>query len=161
MKTNISYIIFFLFSILRVARLTEFLQEKQDLNLKFEYSFNCGFSMNLNKNKITDITDEISKRNIDLDYYVVSHSGKKTMEVVNKNFNIFLIRGDKEILIATSDENDAKYNQLLAEYPRAFLNKNLMGIPSENNILLRKQLIDSIINQSFSQKELHNILVHN
>ena len=161
MKTNISYIIFYLFSTFQVARLTEFLEEKQDLNLKFEYSFNCGFSYILNKNKITDITDEISKRNIYLDYYVESHSGKNTMDVVNKNFNIFLIRGDKEILIATSDENDAKYNQLMAEYPRAFLNKNLIAIPSEKDILLRKQLIDSIINQSFNQNEMHNILIHN
>jgi len=82
-----------------------------ELDLKFEYPYTCGTWFNRGKNTCNAIIKILEENNLKVNSSIKPfHKGDIFPQGYNGEFNIYLKKGDQEILIATSLENSKYYH---------------------------------------------------
>jgi len=104
-----------------------------EINIIYEFPFSCGNSYFVSKKICSDITNELVRRNLSI---VQTLEGKNVSNGrLNKEkdsfFNIFLVKDNNKILLATTNPKSKFYSQNLSNYPEKFVKFN--SVPQDSD----------------------------
>lgn len=121
-----------------------------EIKITYEFPFTCGNSYLISKRICNDITNELLRRNLNI---VQTLEGKNVSNgKLNKDkdtfFNIYLVKDNNKILLATTNPKSKFYSENLTNYPEKFVKFN--SIPQDADFTkkfeIAKVLQERIIN---------------
>lgn len=102
-----------------------YLEEKNPTQIKitYEFPFSCGNSYITGKKICNDITNELIRRNLNVEQNLVGKniSSKKSEKLKDTYFNIYMEYNYGKYLLATTNPNSKFYSENLASYPERFV----------------------------------------
>ena len=96
------------------------ISQKVNVDLLLEYPYTCGTWFNRGKNTCRDIIEKLEKNNFQVNSSIKSYHKGDVIPNYNGEFNIYLNKEGKQILLATSDERSAYYHTGLKYFAYTF-----------------------------------------
>ncbi len=122
------------------------------IRITFEFPPGCGNSYLTHKKISNDITKELSRRNLNIiEKLEVKNSSKaKLNSIIDPFFNIYLVKDNNKILLATTNPNSKLYSENLNNYPKRFIAFN--RVPNDSDFsrkfeivkVLQEKIIDNL-----------------
>ena len=127
-------------------------RDNLEVNLICEFPFTCGNGYITSKRICNDIANELRKRKINLDEKLQpkNMSSNKRDYSRDEFFNIFVTKNNKNILIATTNNESEYFNKNLVNYPSKFISG--FGVPNDKDFSQKFDLIESIENGIINSK---------
>lgn len=123
-----------------------------EIKITYDFPFSCGNGYLVMKKISDDITNELLRRNLNIVQILEGKNISQGKLAQGKDifFNIYLVKGNSKILLATTNPESKYYTESLANYPQKFI--SLGGIPRDEDFsrkfnivrILQEKIIDNM-----------------